>query len=166
MSRCKKCGTQTDTEVVFCPRCGAQMEAGGQPTETKAFRHRNAPAPGKVKFLLGAMAALAILDVGFFATGGGWTSLFFAAVKVALIIGVLKGSEGVRIIVMGLAALSMIYGIVLVIAALSMGLGMRVPVFGILSIAWPAYMIWCLRCRDVQEWMFSRTTAGQMDWDS
>jgi hypothetical protein len=105
--------------------------------------------PPKLKVLLVLMA----LSVGFNLIGGKWLSVIMG---VLLALGVLKGSEGTRMIVIGFSALGLIFaGLTLFVA-----IGFFQPIVflaGLLGAAQSGFTLWCLMSADVQDWMYKRS---------
>jgi hypothetical protein len=103
--------------------------------------------PSKVKILLVLMA----LSVGLNLISGKW---FSAIIGVLLALGVVKGSEGTRVIVMGLSALGFIFSALVLLG------GLLSPVFfvaGALGAAQSGFTVWCLMSAEVQDWMYKRS---------
>jgi hypothetical protein len=117
--------------------------------------------PTKLKVLVGLLG-LSILLAG---VSSSWVSL---VLNILLLIGVLRGSEGVRGLLIGLAVLGLAgnaFVFVIAAAALAQGSGLVGAVAlgaGIIGTAQCVYFIWCLRQRDVQSWMFRRK-MGNLD---
>jgi len=117
--------------------------------------------PTKLKVLIGVLGvsiALALLSQS-------WIS---AVLNVLILIGVLRGSEGVRTILIGLGILGLFgNAFVFVVAAMAIATGgvlqgLVAVLAGLLGTAQCAFFIWCLRQRDVQFWMFHRS-MGDID---
>jgi hypothetical protein len=117
--------------------------------------------PTKLKILVGLLGlsiALALVSMS-------WVT---AVVNALLLLGVLKGNEGVRTLLIMLGALGLCgNAIVFIVAALGLANGYAVLALiavaaGLLGTAQCGYFIWCLQQRDVQRWMFKRT-MGDID---
>ena len=116
--------------------------------------------PNKLKALVGAMGLSIALNV----VAQSWVSVVLG---VLLLFGVLKGSEGVRNILMFLAVLSLLFGAFAMVTTSAMllasgGLLGLVGLGGLgVSMAQNAFLLWCLSQQDVQMWMFQRS-SGEM----
>jgi hypothetical protein len=117
--------------------------------------------PAKLRVLVIVMGVGILLNIaqGLAGSGMGWVS---GVVGAALIVGVLRGSEGVRTLLIGLAALGLVFGAIgLALGVAVMALGALVGVLLVggsaVSVGQNAFMIWCLRRPDVQQWMFNKS---------
>lgn len=114
--------------------------------------------PGKLKVLVGLMGLSIVLAL----IGQSWVS---AIINILLLVGVLKGSEGVRNILMILAFIGLCFGAFALItsAALLLAAG-PLGLIGLggvaVSIAQNGFLLWCLTQQDVQAWMFHRSSGG------
>ena len=110
--------------------------------------------PTKLKVL----TALMVLSVGLDLVTEKWV---VAVLHGLLLLGVIKGNEGVRSLLMLLAMLGLISGVVvLAMGAVAFGTGykaMFIFASGLLGMAQAGFMLWCLRQEDVQRWMFHRS---------
>jgi hypothetical protein len=116
--------------------------------------------PKKLLVLVVWMTIGAIATVVQTLLGGMSSGWFSVAVSALLILGVLKGSEGVRMWLMFGAVVGIVVGGLGVVVLLLAGKGVAVLaglVLLALSVAPSAYMLWCLRQNDVQEWMLRRS---------
>ena len=121
--------------------------------------------PVKLIVLVAGLAVLAVLD--FVLAGDAKLPWVTGAIKLLLVAGILKGSEGARNIMVGLAGVALVVGgfrMVLVLArgGLAFVGPVAVGLMG-LGVVWLAFLLWCLMGRDVRDWMFSRTAIGQLD---
>ena len=117
--------------------------------------------PTKLKVLLAllAISILANLAAGLAGSVAGWVSVLVNGI---LFVGVLKGKEGARNILMGLAVLGFFgAAFALLVGFLSLA---AEPTLGIVAISvggfsafQNGYCLWCLRQWDVQRWMFNRS---------
>src|SRR5580704_3862283 len=124
----------------------------------------NRPMPTKLKVLLGVMAFGVLLNLahGLMGSGTSWAS---AALGALLAFGVLRGSEGVRTLLIGLAALGLLFGGLgflggLALAATGTLAGITILMASLINVGQNGYMIWCLRQQDVQHWMFNKSLTG------
>ena len=114
--------------------------------------------PNSVRLLLALLSLSAILA----GINGEWLGL---ALDIALIVGVLRGSEFVRKVMLGVAWLNIV---VVVGMAVSLGaIGQLHAVDWVLLIGGAAlqvvtglFVVWCLRRWDVQQWMYNRATGA------
>jgi hypothetical protein len=113
--------------------------------------------PTKLKVLVALMALSIVLDV----VNESWV---MAVLHALLLLGVIRGNEGVRTLLMLLATIGLLAGgFVLVVAVIALtaggALGTAVAALfgGAVGLGQAAYMLWCLRQADVQTWMFHRS---------
>jgi hypothetical protein len=107
------------------------------------------PMPQKLKILLVLMA----LSAGLNLLTGHW---LLALLGVALAVGVLKGSEGTRVIIMVLAGLGLVGSAVGGLLSLAM-LGIIGLFAAGLGVAQHGFTLWCMTSADVQGWMYKRS---------
>jgi hypothetical protein len=117
--------------------------------------------PGKLRALLVVMGLAVLWNVGVGLMGGG-TAWVSAVIGVLLAVGVLRGNEGVRTLLIGLAALGLLFGAIgillgLAIAATGSLAGIAVLGGSVIGAGQNAFTIWCLRQTDVQHWMFNKS---------
>jgi len=117
--------------------------------------------PGELKVVLGLMAFSILINVVQGAAGNGmsWVS---AALNTLLAVGVLRGNEGVRTLLIGLAALGLLFGALgllggVALAATGSLAGIVVLLASALGVGQNGFMIWCLRQPHVQQWMFNKS---------
>ncbi len=164
MSSCTQCGSEVKEGVMFCPGCGARtdVEPGSQPKPAK--KRDQKPVPLKLKIVLGIMGIMCLFDAVDFLAEPGWMSLVSILFKVGVTVGIFKGFEGVRNILVALSWLAAGYGVLHVLVALA---GDEVSALNVLSalfsLAWPVSLIIVLRAGDVRSWIFSRS-AGQREF--
>lgn len=81
-------------------------------------------------------------------------------INVALLVGVLKGNEGVRALIIIFSVIGLILGSFALLRAQSLGLhasNLLLFVAVVFSMLGPAFTIWCLTRADVKNWMSRRT---------
>ncbi len=107
---------------------------------------------------------LAFLAISAFANllGGSWFAL---ALNAASIVGVMRGSEMVRRILIGLSGLGAVmsgFGLLLSFATAGEGSDFAMTVFVVsaLGLGQTGYTIWALNQPDVQAWMFQRSLSA------
>ncbi len=117
--------------------------------------------PTKLKVLLGLIGTSILMNVvgGIAGSSVSWVS---ALLNVILFIGVLKGSEGARTILMGMAALGLLFGgIGLLVSILALAaspiLGLVLVIVTGFACAQNGYSLWCLQQYDVQKWMYDKS---------
>ena len=126
--------------------------------------------PTKFKALLGIIGVSIILRLvfavsppaGIEAGTGAWIGL---AIWVALFVGLIRGSEGVRMTLIILAALNLAFSAINMTTLADIGFGF-IPLYTFLVLygAFAAvYTIWCLTREDVKNYMLSKTTGMTMD---
>ncbi len=89
-------------------------------------------------------------------------------IQVLMLLGFLKGSEGVRSLLLIGAGISVLFGGVGFLAAIPLladagGLGALTAANAALSLGVGLYMLWALRNPDVTEWMLNRSLGGALD---
>ncbi len=123
------------------------------------------PTPAKV--LVGLLALNIALNLAEFALPASDPSYARLVVQVLLLIGFLRGSEGVRTILQLGAVVSVGLGCLVLAAALDLltadVTGAVLGFFLALQIASGLYMLWALRHPNVQTWMLNRTLGGALD---
>ncbi len=116
--------------------------------------------PTKLKVVLGYYGLSILLDAYMLTLGGDQTRTWIRMAIGALVIAfLLRGSDSVRAIVRGFAALGVIFGIVVVLQGVSIGssAGTLVLVLGTFATCMSAFTFWALGQEDVQVWMATRT---------
>jgi hypothetical protein len=87
-----------------------------------------------------------------------WVRLVIGVLVIAFL---LRGSDSVRAIVRGFAALGIVFGAVIVLQALSLGVGTTLGLIALLTGAFAfgsnVFTFWALGQDDVQLWMATRT---------
>ncbi|PJB33972.1 MAG: hypothetical protein CO108_29685 [Deltaproteobacteria bacterium CG_4_9_14_3_um_filter_63_12] len=79
------------------------------------------------------------------------------AINIGLLVGILKGSESVRMIVMFFAGVGVIIGAIALLGLLSFAQASAVMwLTVVLSLAGPIFILWCLTRDDVIHWMSRR----------
>jgi uncharacterized membrane protein YadS len=112
--------------------------------------------PSKLKVLIGLLAVSIVLAV----VSQSW---FVVGLNALLLIGVLKGNEGVRTLLIGLGFLGICGNAAIMILAAMVGtagndlIALVVMATGVFGIFQSGFFIWCLRQADVQSWMFRKT---------
>ncbi|MBI5548114.1 MAG: hypothetical protein HY901_29895 [Deltaproteobacteria bacterium] len=117
--------------------------------------------PTKLKVLAVLMSLSSITNLA----QGKW---IVAMVGAAMLVALLRGSDGIRTVLMGLAGLALVVIPVQMLMAFSalrslgaVGIGFNYSVWlggvGALGMASAGFMLWCLGQDDVQSWMFERT---------
>jgi hypothetical protein len=103
--------------------------------------------PGKLKVAV----ALMVLSAGMNFLAAKWLSVL---IVIALIIGVLRGSEGSRVIVLGFGVLGFIASVVTIL----LGLGHPLPmIVGLFGAAQSGFTVYCMNDGAVQDWMYKRS---------
>ncbi|NMC70655.1 MAG: hypothetical protein GYA57_11395 [Myxococcales bacterium] len=124
------------------------------------------PMPKKLLVLVVWLVLGLVMTVVQGALGGGVLSWVSVLVSALLIVGVLVGSEGARLWLMFGAIAGLLMGGVgafgLLVAGKGMGIARGLGLI-VLSVAPSAYMLWCLRQQDVQQWMFYRSLGSEAD---
>ncbi len=126
------------------------------------------PMPTALKLVIGFFALSFCFDVWIIVTGAATTAQWVrAAIAVGIIVGLVRGSDGVRAIVRALSILGVIAGVIAVLrivpfigdapmGLLAFGLGA-----GVLAIAGSLFTFFVLGLESVQTWMarssFART---------
>jgi hypothetical protein len=110
--------------------------------------------PTKLKVLLVLMA----ISVGLDLLTGKW---FAAVINGLLALGVLKGSEGTRVIVMVLAGLGLVGSVLMGLLSMAM-LGILGMFAAAIGAGQSAFTLWCLMQGDVQDWMYKRTLPASV----
>ena len=105
------------------------------------------PVPAKLKILMVLMA----LSIGFNLIGGKW---FSALIGALLMLGVFKGSEGTRVIVIGFSLLGLVFSGLTLLAGF---LSPLLFIAGALGVAQSGFTVWCLMSAEVQDWMYKRS---------
>lgn len=124
------------------------------------------PMPKKLLVLVVWLVLGLVMTVVQGALGGGVLSWVSVLVSALLIVGVLVGSEGARLWLMFGAIAGLLMGGVGAFGLLAAGKGMGIARglgLIVLSVAPSAYMLWCLRQQDVQQWMFYRSLGSEAD---
>ncbi len=115
--------------------------------------------PTKLKVLVGLMGLSIALNIA----SQSWISVIIGGL---LLFGVLKGSEGVRNILMFFAVIGLLFGVFAMVTTgalliASGGLAGIVARGGLgVSMDESAFLLWCLSQKDVQMWMFHRSSGG------
>ncbi len=123
------------------------------------------PLPAK---FLAACLVINILISGIeFAVQSPEASYVTLIVRILLLIGFLKGSEGVRMLLQIGATFTVVAGVI-VLLAVAPHISMTVPgaIIAVaigLPIIIGMYMLWALRHPAVQRWMLNRTLGGALD---
>jgi len=117
--------------------------------------------PRKVAILLILLAISTLMRVIEAANTADAASWIAVGVNVLFIFGIMRGSEGARAILRGLAALGFILttiGLVMVAASglASTPLGMVAAASGLLGAVVSGFMYWCLGQEDVISWITAR----------
>ena len=112
------------------------------------------PMPTKLKVLLVLMA----ISVGLDLLTGKW---FAAVINGLLALGVLKGSEGTRVIVMVLAGLGLVGSVVMGLLSMAV-LGILGVLVAAIGAGQSGFTLWCLMQGDVQDWMYKRTLPASV----
>ncbi|MCX4242682.1 PH domain-containing protein [Paraliomyxa miuraensis] len=118
--------------------------------------------PTKLKAVIGIYLASMVLDGLWLLQDSSATKVWIRLVIGALVVVfLLRGSEGMRSIVRGFAALGILFGGITVLQAVSLGLGDTVGLIvlatGLFGVAMSAFTFWALGQEDVQAWMASRS---------
>ena len=116
--------------------------------------------PLKLKILLALIAMNSVLAI----VTQSWVTL---TINVLLAIGIVRGSEGVRTLLIILALLGLAGNALMLFVALQAVAAVGLDAFGVTIITTTAigtaingYFFWCLRQWDVQSWMFHRKMKG------
>src|SRR5262245_27386548 len=84
-------------------------------------------------------------------------ALVTAGINVALLVGVLVGNDGVRRFLRGLAALYLLWGLIVMFATAAYVLWSPAwTIMLLLGVASPAFTFWALGQDDTREWMFRK----------
>lgn len=123
--------------------------------------------PGHAKILTVLLVVNFLLGLVPFVWGISGSDVVGAVVRAFLIGGFLLGSEGVRMILMWGAFVSIALGGFTVLVALPLlgsagAMGMLVFATGAYSIVVGAYMLWALRSEEVQRWMLARSLGDDL----
>lgn len=122
--------------------------------------------PAKLKVLLGLLAVAISFNLLGAVLAGSVSSMISLGVNMLLLVGVLRGKEGARNILIGLAILGLAFGgffLIIGVIALSTGRpqdiveGTVVVLSSGFVLFQCGFFIWCLRQRDVQHWMFQKS---------
>jgi hypothetical protein len=99
--------------------------------------------------------------------GGSTTGIVMAVLQAALAIGVLAGNDGVRIFLRGLAAIQILWVLVMLAMAVAeasdhhlAGSVLGSPIFwliALIGLGTPGFLLWALGQHDVRDWMFQRS---------
>jgi len=123
--------------------------------------------PLHAKILTGCLAFNVFISLLEFALASPEASVMTLAIRVLLLLGFLKGSEGVRLLLQIGAFASVIIGAAVLVAAIPLlslgGLGMLVLLAAVLPMLIGFYMLWALRDPAVQAWMLNRSLGGALD---
>ena len=123
--------------------------------------------PLHAKILTGCLAFNVFISLLEFALASPEASVMTLAIRVLLLLGFLKGSEGVRLLLQIGAFASVIIGAAVLVAAIPLlslgGLGMLVLLAAVLPMLVGFYMLWALRDPAVQAWMLNRSLGGALD---
>ncbi|MBX7117240.1 MAG: hypothetical protein K1X64_23180 [Myxococcaceae bacterium] len=109
--------------------------------------------PNKLKVLISLQVISAFLNLIL-------TKWIAAGVGIALLIGLVKGHEGVRTILIGLNFIGLAVMVFMGIATFSaIGHTVGQIAFGVamLGVAHTSFSIWCLQQPDVQDWMYKKS---------
>jgi hypothetical protein len=128
--------------------------------------------PNKLKVLVGMIGLGMLLSLvgGMRGSASGWLSFLF---DLLLLLGVLKGKEGARNLLMLLAVLGLLTGAFGVILAVIAGSSIAgggsssdwiavgaIVLTSLVILIQNGFALWCLSRRDVQNWMFQRSLGG------
>jgi len=124
--------------------------------------------PTHAKILAGLLAFNVLIGLYPLTIAADGGAIFGLVIRVLLLLGFLKGSEGVRTLLLIGAGLSVIIGAVGLLLAIptmsvSGALGMVVVVTSAYSVVVGIYMWWALKNAEVQQWMFKRSVGGSLD---
>ena len=123
--------------------------------------------PRKVAILLILLAISTLLRVIEAANTAETSSWIAVGVNVLFIVGIMRGSEGARAILRGLAAIGFIFaaiGIMMVAASglAATNLGMIALVAAFFSAVVSGFMFWCLGQEDVIAWITARRIGADV----
>jgi hypothetical protein len=127
--------------------------------------------PNKLKVLVGMIGLGMLLSLvgGLRGSASGWVSFLF---DLLLLLGVLKGKEGARNLLMLFAVLGLltgVFGIVLALMAAPSVVGgstsdwiaiVAIALTSLVILIQNGFALWCLSRRDVQNWMFQRSLGN------
>jgi hypothetical protein len=118
--------------------------------------------PAKLKVVLGYYALSLALDGYLLTLDSSATRTWIRIVIGVLVIAfLLRGSDSVRSIVRGFAALGVVFAVVVILQGVAIGMattaGTFVMITGIVALCMSAFTFWALGQDDVQLWMATRT---------
>jgi hypothetical protein len=128
--------------------------------------------PNKLKVLVGMIGLGMLLSLvgGLRGSASGWLSFLF---DLLLLLGVMKGKEGARNLLMLFAVLGLLTGAFGVILAVIAGSSVAgggsssdwiaigaIVLTSLVILIQNGFALWCLSRRDVQNWMFQRSLGG------
>lgn len=124
--------------------------------------------PLHAKILAGLLAFNFLLGLYPLTQDAGGQAIFSLVIRGLLLLGFLKGSEGVRTLLIIGAFLGVLFGGFALVVSLplmgAMGIGgVIVVAMAGYSVAVGVYMIWALRSHEVQQWMLNRSLGGNLD---
>lgn len=124
--------------------------------------------PLHAKILAGLLTINVLLGLYPLGEDANGQAIFSVVIRVLLLVGFLKGSEGVRTLLLIGAFLSMLiggFGLVIALPLLSTAgfLGAVLVITSAYSVGVGLYMMWALRTEEVQHWMLNRSLGGQLD---
>ncbi len=125
--------------------------------------------PLHAKVLAALLSLSLLLGISEFVLGGAESGSIFAVVIRALVlVGFLKGNEGIRTLLLIGAGLNVLLGGFGVVAALAVlaadaGLGMVLIASSGFTVAVGLYMLYALKNAEVQHWMLNRALDGALD---
>jgi hypothetical protein len=117
------------------------------------------PMPVKLIVALVLLALATVMQV-MHITDGNYTipNYFNLALKLFLVVGLVRGSEGARTLALVVGVLNVLVGVLglfqvgALIAYLPLKLQLQLGV----PLAFGAYMLWCMRQEDVKTWLYQR----------
>lgn len=128
----------------------------------------SAAMPTFLKALIGLLAVGIAFDLVMSLVGGGSATIWVRlGLGVGCIIGLVRGHEGIRTALQGLAGVGIVIGAIAVIRVLA--LSPAVPMSGLLMLSIAAaslsllisgFMFWVLGRHDVQAWMLRRSVGA------
>ncbi|MEM6996282.1 MAG: hypothetical protein AAF721_37590 [Myxococcota bacterium] len=124
--------------------------------------------PVHAKVLAGMLALNVLSSAVPLLQGAEPRAMIGVVIPVLMLWGFLKGSEGVRSLLLFGAAISAVLGgvgllIAVPLVATGGTLGMLALTNAALSVTVGLYMLWALRTHDVTEWMLNRSLGGALD---
>ncbi len=125
--------------------------------------------PLHAKILTALLTLSLLLGLSEFALGGMESgSVLGVVIRALLLVGFLKGNEGVRTLLLIGAGINVIFGGFGLVGALAVmaadsGLGMMVAASSGFTVAVGLYMLYALKNSEVQHWMLNRALDGALD---